>query len=233
MSAALGVFRLQQVDRQLDRSRARLEEIRKTLENDAELRALLDKAENARKQKSLAEETLREADRQVKTQQVKIEQTESSLYGGRVHNPKELQDLQNEAAALKRHLAALEERELDSMQHVESREAELRSIQADLEVLKSKLGSQNVQLLDEQAVLTRDVERLNAERKAVVAQLASQALEAYENLRQNRRGLAVAEVNDNTCSACGTTLTSALSQNARSTTQMAHCPSCGRILYAS
>ena len=39
MSAALGLYRLQQIDSQMDQARARLEAIRQTLENDLELRA--------------------------------------------------------------------------------------------------------------------------------------------------------------------------------------------------
>src|SRR5919205_4285548 len=38
MSAALGLYRLQQVDRQIDQIQARLRAIQQTLENDAELR---------------------------------------------------------------------------------------------------------------------------------------------------------------------------------------------------
>jgi predicted nucleic acid-binding Zn-ribbon protein len=166
-------------------------------------------------------------------QQVKIEQAESSLYGGAVRNPKELQDLQNEVASLKRHLVTLEEREIESMQRAEAGEAGLKTVQADIEALKARLGSENGRLFEEQTALLKDVDRLNAERKAVVSDLAGQALEAYESLRQSRRGLAVAEINENTCSACGTTLTAALSQNARSATHISHCPACGRILYAS
>jgi predicted nucleic acid-binding Zn-ribbon protein len=233
MSAALGVFRLQQVDRQLDQSRARLDQIRQTLENDVELRAVLERVESARKEKSLADGDLREAEAHVKNQQVKIEQADGSLYGGQVRNPKELQDLQNEVAALKRHLATLEERELEAMQRAETGEAALNDAQSGLDVFQTALGSQNGRLIEEQNILMKDLDRLNAERKAIVAALAGQALEQYENLRQNRRGLAVAEVSENTCSACGTTLTPALRQNARSTTQIAHCPACGRILYAS
>ncbi len=51
----------------------------------------------------------------MRAQKVKIEQTEATLYGGKVRNPKELQDLQNEAAALKRYLAVLEDRQLEQM----------------------------------------------------------------------------------------------------------------------
>ena len=39
MSAALGLYRLQQVDSQIDHIQSRLKAIQQTLENDAELRA--------------------------------------------------------------------------------------------------------------------------------------------------------------------------------------------------
>ena len=47
MSASLGLYRLQQVDRQIDRARAQLDVIHKTLENDSELRDALSKVETA------------------------------------------------------------------------------------------------------------------------------------------------------------------------------------------
>ncbi len=50
MSASLGLYRLQQVDRKLDRARAQLDSIRKTLENDTELRDALAKADEAQKE---------------------------------------------------------------------------------------------------------------------------------------------------------------------------------------
>jgi predicted nucleic acid-binding Zn-ribbon protein len=232
MSASLGLFRLQQVDRQLDQARGRLTEIRRDLENDAELQAAVQRADDTHNQKNEADKNLREAEAQVKIQQVKIEQAESSLYGGGGRNPKELQELQNEVAALKRHLATLEERELEAMLQVEAGDAAHETTGAELKTLQARLGNQNGRLIEEQAKLEKDLERLNAERNAVVVALASQTLEMYENLRSERRGLAVAEVNDNSCAACGTTLTAALQQNARSTSQVAHCPSCGRILFA-
>lgn len=46
---------------------------------------------------------LKTAEAEAEAQKIKIEQTEASLYGGSVHNPKELQDLQREVASLKKH----------------------------------------------------------------------------------------------------------------------------------
>src|SRR5829696_4356461 len=111
MSAALGLYRLQQVDSQIDQIQSRLKAIRQILENDDELRAastLFSVAENNEKE---AERLLKQIELEVEKQRIKIQQTEASLYGGLVKNPKELQDLQKDIASLKRHLETLEERQ--------------------------------------------------------------------------------------------------------------------------
>jgi hypothetical protein len=169
---------------------------------------------------------------EARSQQIKIEQAESSLYGGKVQNPKELQDLQADIASLKRHLAAIEERELEAMLKSEEAQAALQKAQEKLQKAQTHLGDEHRELIAEQESLRRDLKSLQIEREAAVSAVATEMLSVYENLRRERRGVAVAEVSDNACGACGTTLTAALQQSARHTTQLVHCPSCGRILYA-
>jgi predicted nucleic acid-binding Zn-ribbon protein len=233
MSAALGLFRLQQVDRQIDQAQERLDSIQKILDNDTELRSALDRVESAQKSCRDTAGLLHEAEAHAKAQQIKIEQAESSLYGGTVHNPKELQDLQNDVASLKRHLSALEERQLEAMLEMETVQAALQAANADLDHLQAQRSDDHARLLEEQSGLRRSMERLQAEKQAAVSDLPAASRELYEGLRGRKRGIAVAQVSDGACSACGTTLTAALQQSARSTTQMSYCPSCGRILYAS
>lgn len=233
MSAALGLFRLQQVDRQIDQSQARVHVIQGILENDAELRKAMEWVEATQKDLHASQSRLKEAEAQVKAQQIKIEQAESSLYGGSVHNPKELQDLQNDVASLKKHLSTLEEHQLEAMLQVEDAQTAFDAAQAGLSSLQTQRGDDHLKLIDEQAILHKNLARLQTERQAVMTDLAASSMEIYEELRGRRRGVAVAEVADNSCSACGTRLTAALQQSARSLTQLFYCPSCGRILYAS
>jgi predicted nucleic acid-binding Zn-ribbon protein len=232
MSASLSLYRLQQVDRQIDQARTRVAAIRKILENDTELRDALSRVDTTKAEYQATKSELKQSELNVQTQQIKIQQTDASLYGGNVHNPKELQDLQNDVAALKRHLSTLEERELEAMQQAETTEAALKQATIDLELIQAKRGNEHRKLIDEQAALSKDLERLSSERQATVSAVEGQILEMYDNLRQQKRGIAVAEVSDNSCAACGTTLTASLQQNARSISNLAHCPSCGRILYA-
>jgi uncharacterized protein len=233
MSAALGLYRLQQVDSRMDQIQTRLNAIRETLENDLELRAATDALASAESKHREAERALRFSESEVERQRIKIEQTESSLYGGRVQNPKELQDLQMEVTSLKRHLETLEERELEAMLTAETAEKELQVANEKLERVRSNMSNQNRDLTEESDALIKDRERLESERKAVITDLAEKAVSMYDQLRKQKRGLAITTIGDNSCEACGTTLTPSQQQSARSTSQLFHCPTCGRILYAN
>jgi predicted nucleic acid-binding Zn-ribbon protein len=233
MSAALGLYRLQQVDSQIDQVQARLQTIQQTLENDTALRAAKEGFSAAEAKHKEAERALRLSESEVEKQRIKIEQTEASLYGGRVQNPKELQDLQKDAASLKRHLQTLEERELEAMIVLEEAEKDLQTARTDLEQVQSNLFAQNKDLTGERETLRKNLERLGSERLAVVTAITGQTLTIYDQLRKQKRGLAITTIADNSCEACGTTLTASQRQTARSTSQLFHCPTCGRILYAN
>lgn len=231
MSAALGLYRLQQVDSRMDQIRARLRSIRETLENDLELRAATDALSAAETLYKQAHSALKQSEAEVEKQSIKIQQTETSLYGGNIHNPKELQDLQADAASLKKHLGTLEERELEAMLRVEDAEQSLQSAKARLAGVQSNLKGQTLELAKESDTLNRDLELLESERRATVSNMDESALKTYEQLRRQKRGVAVATLNEDTCSACGTTLTASQQQGARSA-QFFHCPTCGRIVYS-
>ena len=233
MSASLGLFRLQQVDSQIDRTRTRLDAIQKTLENDAELRTVKSRFETSNDENLLALHNAANAENEANGLKIKIEQAEASLYSGSIKNPKELQDLQKDIASLKKHLVTLEERQLDAMLQTETTGAELEKAKTDLALVQSRLGNEHKKLLDEQTELLSHLDRLGREREAAVTPIDSPLLATYEDLRKQKRGVAVTEVDDDACTACGTTINASLKQNARSQKQLAHCPSCGRILFAN
>jgi hypothetical protein len=233
MNQTLSLYRLQQTDSQISRVQARLQAIQKILEDDEALRQACAQTEVAEKNRLAAERALRQAEDTVRDQHIKIEQTESSLYSGSVHNPKELQDLQNDVAALKRHLATLEDRQLEAMLVCEKAESAHQAAQVALQAVRSQLNEQNQSLGQEQSSLQREATKLEAERQAIANAIPTQFIEGYNQLRQTRGGVAVAAISESACAACGSGLTPAEQQAARSAAQIARCPSCGRILYGS
>ena len=232
MSAALGLYRLQQVDSQIDGIQARQKWIQDTLQNDLKLQAATQAFSAADDQHKDASRALKQTEAEVEKQRIKIEQTEASLYGGRVQNPKELQDLQKDVASLKKHLGTLEERELEAMVLVETAENNLQTAKSELEQTQVNVNEQYRDLSKENEALDKDLERLEHERNAILSDLVSSAVNTYDQIRKQRRGIAVTTISDSACAACGTTLTLSLQQDARSATQLFNCPTCGRILYA-
>ena len=232
MSQPFKLFRLQQVDSQLDQARGRLRDIEAILSDHAALRQAKEKCDHAETELKRAQRELRQAEQLVQAQQMKIEQTEASLYGGKIRNPKELQDLQKEAVSLKNYKITLEDRQLDSMLAVEEAETLLLAAQQELTAVRSQMETQQSSLRAEQANLLNRVNELETERQAVISTIEAPDIQLYELLRQQRRGVAVAKISDNPCSACGSTLTPAQIQAAHSSTQISRCSFCGRILYA-
>jgi uncharacterized protein len=233
MSQTLSLFRLQQVDSQIDHVRSRLEAVQKLLEDDGDLQSAKEKADSAHFQCQSADKEMKKAELEAQNQRIKIEQTEASLYGGKGHSPKELQDLQNDVAALKRHLVTLEDVQLEAMMNMENSIAFNQSAQSDLQATQNHADEQNLDLRKEQASLQKELEKLLSERSAAADPIPQGALGKYNQLRLERRGLAVAVIRDNSCSACGSGLTAAQMQSSRASGQVEYCPSCGRILYGS
>jgi uncharacterized protein len=232
MSQPFKLFRLQKLDSQLDKVYARIKEIEKTLSDNTILLRAQAKLDDATRKSADALKALQEAERNVQTQQVKIEQSESTLYGGKVRNPKELQDLQNEAAALKRYKGVLEDRQLEAMIKFDEAENKLFTARAALDQVVADLEQRNHKLNIEQETLSQEVVRLEAERGAASATIDKNSLDQYNNLRKSRKGVAVAKVTGKNCSACGSTLSAALQQAARSPNELNFCDTCGRILYS-
>jgi len=233
MSQVLSLYRLQQIDSQIDRIKTRLQAILKTLEDDAELKQAREELRLAEEKHASAEGDLKIAETEARNIHIKIEQVDASLYGGASHSPKELQDLQNDLAALKRRRVTLEDSQLEAMIAVENAEAAARGGQEKLQAILDRLAEQNRGLNQEQEALFKEVEKLTTERDATTGAIPADAIALYDQLRQQKRGLAIATISDNSCDACGSNLSLAQIQSARSSNQMAQCPSCGRILYGS
>jgi predicted nucleic acid-binding Zn-ribbon protein len=233
MSRSLNLYRLQQVDSQCDKANTRLREIESLLANNAAIQSAEKRVAKTGKELDDASKKLRQAETKVGDQRIKIEQNESILYGGKIRNPKELQDKQEEVAALKRYLIILEDRLLEAMLVVDDAEDAhntaqdiLAKAQDDFEILSTKLIAEREHLL-------RDITQCEIQRQATETSISEADLKIYSQLRKSRAGIAVAKVNDRACSACGSTLSAALYQAARSPNQITFCDSCDRILYGN
>jgi predicted nucleic acid-binding Zn-ribbon protein len=232
MTRASALMRLQQVDSEIDSLRSRLAEISSALAQDrgrAEAAARLDAA------RSLLEATRRsqrvlEAD--VQALASKASDVEARLYSGAVTNPKELQDMQDELASLRRRRAALEDQVLETMMQVDSDEADEQAARQALAGAEGSARSLHEALGADKARAEAALARLLIEREGAEAPIAAADRDAYLSLRRRKRGVAVARLQDGVCSACGVAPSSSRAQAARHGDELVLCGNCERILYA-
>ncbi len=232
MNQTFKLFRLQQVDSQLDKLKERLAEIEHLLSDDNVVREAKEAMAAAQSAVEAARRELQYSEEEAKAQQQKLKENQDSLYGGKVRNPKELQDLQLEADVLSRHLHDTEDKELGLMEALEERQAALQKAQENLEAVLAQRAVELRTLGSEQGELKTEEERLSTERETAVSGIADDALKLYEELRKSKKGLAIAKVTNKTCSACGAELSASLAEAARSPNALARCDSCKRILYS-
>lgn len=222
---------MQQIDSQLDWLSSRLDDVTAMLGDDRELVEMEQKAAASKEALQKAKNAQSSAEFEVQQQRIKIEQTEAALYGGKVRNPKELQDLQKESVALKRYLSVLEERQFEAMLIEEDAIARLARILVEQADAIAEHAARSQDLESEKQKLQSDIRRFEDERQATASTIEPDDLAEYTRLRAKRRGIAVAKVVDRACSACGSTLNAALLSASHSPNALNFCDMCGRILY--
>lgn len=230
MSQPRQLLKLQNIDTALDQHKARLAEIEVILSDNEALHLAQQVAEDAENAYLDAQRELKRAEQDVSAQEDKIENNQKVLYSGTVTNSKELEDLQNEAAALKRYLNTLEERQLEAMLAFEEAEETQQAMQTALQEAKNNAASQNSSLNAEFGNLTASIEALTQERPEITAPIENEHIITYDKLREKRAGLAVVAISGGECPACGNTLTLAQAQEAKSPSSVTRCDTCKRIL---
>lgn len=233
MNRARLLFQLQETDSHLDRHRERLESIEVELADDSALQQARRRLEQAQESFNEQQRALEKARQAVRSQREKIQQEEKRLYSGKVTNPRELSDLQREVEALKRHLDTLEERQIEAMLAVDQAEETLRKAEKTLKAVEHEYQQRNQSLAEERDELQRHIEELLLSRANLCAEITPKDIKTYEALRAQKNGVAVSQVQEESCSACGSTLISATLQKARSHQNLTQCDTCGRILYAA
>ncbi len=231
MSETLNLFRLQELDTQIDRIKTRLDEIEQLLSNDESINRAqknLEKAQAKAKQKRIE---LQKIEGEVEAKRIKRKTTQSSMYSGKINNPKELQDLQMESEALKKYITELEDEQLEAMIANEEAEKAVQQAEKDLKQAEGTSVEEKADLRGEKSKLDEELKRLSREKEAVLQSVSPKALNLYQRLRKSKHGIAVAAVSEGGCSICGQALPPGDLQIIRGGNTIYFCPSCGRIMF--
>ncbi len=232
MNKSANLYRLQVLDTKIDELTRRISALEKQLSDESSILKLKDKIAKEKNSAYQLDQKLKDATFATTTLRIKIEQSESSLYGGSISNPKELQDLQKEITSLKKQLTLAEEQELELMLNTETQQLLLAKLDNEFNTEFSKKQGLNNALKQELGVNIKELEKVQIERGATEKSLQAVDLSAYNRLRAAKSGIAVTDVAESACSACGAEISQAEWQKARISPDLIFCQGCGRIIYS-
>jgi predicted nucleic acid-binding Zn-ribbon protein len=221
---------LQAIDSVIDRLNQRLAGIKASLHETEQLIAAREAAQAAEQLVIQRRATRKDLELSNATLTDKIQQAEKRLYSGLVKNPKELLDLQNDIAALKRQKTALDDQLFAAMVAYEEAESASKQHAAEYTQLESDWRASQADLLNEQSQLEAELAQQTQEQAETRALLTAADLALYDQLRRRKGGLAVVELNGSACGGCGVRVTASVIQRLTQREDYARCGNCERML---
>ena len=171
-------------------------------------------------------------ERQIDVSRVRRDELEKRMFGGQVTAGRELQAIDEEVRHLARHVAELEDRELEVMEVIEPLDEELATLAAERLELEEIADRLRATIGREEEAIAAEVAAQLTEREQAAAAVAPELLATYERLRAKLGGTGAARVVGGSCSGCHLVLPSMEVDRIRkaSPDALITCDQCGRIL---
>ena len=141
--------------------------------------------------------------------------------------------LQHEVQMAEDEIAKAEDRLLEQMVAGEEYDRRIKKAEAALKDVEAEVRVQRATIEENKAAAEKSLAEFTAERAAVVAEIPENLLDHYERIARKHNGVALAEVRDEKCGACGMRVRPHVFQEMRrlGSDEMFHCETCTRILY--
>lgn len=231
MSRVSQLYELQEVDSGMESRVARMRQIDVQMVDSPEVIAAKSMHDEAVSLLAIAQAYLKQISHETEEVSTRLRTQEKRLYDGKIKNPKELSQVQEEVTHLRNRLKDDEEAVLQAMMNAEEVEAVAGARRDELENLCKELEQYQAGLSEEKDKLLSQAKVLQVKRQKMVTELSPSDLQAYERLRRGKAGVAVAPVRGGLCGGCHVAVPANILRAARAGNDFVHCPSCGRILY--
>lgn len=162
------------------------------------------------------------------TEQENIKRSETNMK--EIRTNKEFQAIGREISAARKQVTDLEELMLQLAVRIDELQATIDACEAEIAPLadSTQNGSKEKQAVI--ATLQSDIDAITAKRETIVKELSSNLVRRYTQLREQRRGQAVAEAREGSCMGCNMQLPPQLYNMLFRGDEMYFCPHCQRIL---
>lgn len=227
------LWKLQEVDIAISDLNKKIEEA-PLLSGVEETTARVDqlKEERMEQENNLQEDQKMLKQLEMKTQKIIDDSKEmsDSLYGGKVTNIKELEQMQRRLDQLTAEKQKTEDSIIMLMEKVEEQEEALSEKSSELKDVEEDLNERQERLASDLEQYKLEIGRLEEERGRLVADLEPPYLDKYDLLAAKHQGRLMAQVIGDLCSGCRVSISSGLRGHLYNPGAMVYCENCGRLL---
>ena len=229
MSLIGQLYKLQQLDLELQKNLQELSEVNQRLSDNKSLVAAESKLSSYKEQLDSVNSKQKNSEWELEDLQEKIRQIDGKLYSGTTKDPKELVNLEKEVKSLKSQIKSKEDALLGLMSQIEEIEVNLKTTAEEREQLRQEWEQKQETFGQRKSEIQTLLSKLKEDRVALAQQLDSEALNTYERIRLSR-GQAVTKVEKGKCQGCHIAVPTSQWQKVKAG-DLIQCNSCSRILY--
>jgi len=163
------------------------------------------------------------------TKEQNIEKAQTQLY--QIKTNKEYQAKLTEIEGLKADKSVIEEDILKMLEDVDQTKLEIEKEKSHLSEEEKKFNQQKKEAEDRIKVIEQELHQLETKRKQIVPNIDKRILSQYERVLNNRDGLAIVPVKDNSCQGCFMNVPPQVINEIKMKNRLVICEVCSRILY--
>jgi predicted nucleic acid-binding Zn-ribbon protein len=149
----------------------------------------------------------------------------------RVTNEKEYVTALREIDATRKHISTLEGEILKRMEEVETLEGQVTTATPDIERKREEVDRDLAALDDESRVTELRMVEISERRAQIALSIPEGLIAMYDRVAKGRRGQALSEVRNSTCTACRMRVRPKVFSDVRKGEQLITCDNCSRILF--
>ena len=212
---------------------------RENLSERESLKELKEESEHLMKRKGLAlkELSTKEEDQQrledeVNAIEERVAEQQENLYKGEVTAIKDLQAIQGDIAGLEERKRLVEDQILEVMEQLEPLKALWDSISEEEQAIEKQQTELEVALGERETDIDKQIQGVQTERGVLTADVPSELLAIYENIRARPGSIGIAQLSGSTCKGCHLDLPAVEVDRLKKlpTDDLINCEECGCIL---
>ncbi len=224
------LVKLQQKDRVLDRFRRQIREGPERLQDlEKKLEGVEEDVEADKRRIQELKKTQRDYEAEIEDGLAHIRKSRGRLMG--IKNNKEYRALLREIEEAEKGNADKEDRILSCLEELENLNKELEAKEKGLSAMRDSLESEKTAIAKEVARVQEEISDTEKSRENLVQTITPELLPKYEQIKARSGGIAMALVNNATCSECHLGIPPQMYNELQRQDSLKFCPNCQRIIY--